>query len=993
VKQKLAKTFSWIGIVGILLTAFVMLNHHKARAASGGSYTPGPNDVSVQGPNAAVDAPTAHYLIMATNGNVDVYVVGACDNNTAGNPGLQARLNGQTKTTTNDCTDADGDGNRNDLLFSNVPPGSTLRVDKINGQGHQKYTVQAVSRGAATNVYVTQLANPNRNTSAYGSDGDNYGVNVWMGGDNTFKMTVPCGEKEGATAWIKWKDADVGQYNQNGTLHISLRIENSDYGNLVDWFEIPNSKIQKNNQTAAYQIPGGVFPGDHIFWRWTNGDGHNMIQHVLPYSENPTQPSCKPQTVNNPDGWCQVLGASNPNPVVGQNVTVTVRFANTSKLSDGSAGNDWVTGQNTQHSGVLMNTGEAHVLNRTENPSSPPRDRLGTQLKWPSDYWTDRQFTVSSGSSGPVGYTFTIRHDSTGTNFGALCATTISWQSSVSVSQPDCNNTIITDRTGTPFYIVFYDSSGNVVHNTLSDGPAGIVNRSIQFDTFVEFPYLYPHNVYGIVLYAAGTNQELDQTTTPIGCMQADCYGQLFTAPGTKEPGEQFTGNYGVIVTNNTHRTYNQAAADYYVTVSTQPGLVLSGPNTTGIIAIPPGGATNLGGFWNLRSDYTGSIAADIFFQGANIDGNFGIACRTTYTPQTRPAIKVTQGDISAGGGFKYLQADGTMQCTQTANRYFSPLVYAGDNSVGGIRTFASGQSSGNPYISSADFGAYALGWIDSPGGPNNSTKYGFYSNLRNKQPGGAYNRFVFANDNPANLNGNIGGLLKGNFWDAHCAPDYYDQEDDSLNRTYTESGDGQMVAVNTLASGQYHYKNSSGHGVRIGIDPGQPAAITAGKQITIFVDGDAIITSNIQYGQWNFDMANQTNNSPYLVIITKGNLHVNSAITRLDGVYIAQPKDDATGGEFSSCTVINADGSLSLPNRTTLHDNCVSSLNVNGAVIAQRVRLLRAQGTLADNTGAAAENFNFIPSTVVGLPNFKPSTGAVINNSLDNLYSLPPVF
>jgi hypothetical protein len=136
--------------------------------------------------------------------------------------------------------------------------------------------------------------------------------------------------------------------------------------------------------------------------------------------------------------------------------------------------------------------------------------------------------------------------------------------------------------------------------------------------------------------------------------------------------------------------------------------------------------------------------------------------------------------------------------------------------------------------------------------------------------------------------------------------------------------------------------------------------------------------------------LANKTNNSPYLTIIAKGNISVNFSVSRMDGVYIAQPLDDVgvTKGAFYSCSIAGA-----VPSSNQVKTNCRNSLSVNGSVIAQHVHLLRSQGTLQDGTGDAAENFNYAPSTVIGLPSFRPNCGSVVTYCIGSLNSLPPVF
>jgi hypothetical protein len=856
--------------------------------------------------------------------------------------------------------------------------------------------------------------------------------------DFNLEFGASCDQKAlDANPFITWYDDDWDFLEQNNP-NYNLRLQSilkgtSDWSNArnedlfadgskINNYFYPGQYMQSTGNNPLSQSDGGSLgsrqsggwykiqtkddgSGDTGWARFTpdkdrkyrlefnNVSGINGIRFILPWNPMFSLGGLCDENQNNPNGWCSVLSVSNRNPSPGQNVNITVRFANTSNDGQGGPGNDWIVGDVSQHSGVLLNTGQAKVLNRIENKNSPPRDRLGAKLRWPNDYYTDRTFTVTSAGAGQVTYSFDIRRDSANGFIGNPCSTSISWQADIDINA-QCDYVYLWNPARVQYHMSIVDNeTGAVVFDSAFLGGPATYGQPVDapWDTYnVFYPHILPHKSYTFNVYNWGTNILLDSSVLN-ACITPSCQAQIVpTSTNVTEPGEQFTGTYGITVSNATRRAFTE----YNVKVSADPGLYILGPTTAPTISMPPSPPpTNLTGTWLLRSDYTGAIHADITFNGEVIDRYFGgLPCSAPYVPLTRPAIKTTEGDISAGGGFKYLQSDGSLQCSPTAGHYFAPVTSSYDASsgydstVGGIRTFASSP----PYISSSEFAAYALGWIDSPGGATNGTKYGFYSNGHNSS---GFNRLSFANSfTSPNLSGNIGGLLGGQFINAHCAPDYYDTVDYSLDRTPVDYGDGQTVPVNTLSSGQYHFTNSSGHGVRIGIDPSAPA-LPNGRNVTIFVSGDVLITSNIQYGPWSFDMADHSNNSPYLVIIAKGNIFVDKSVHRLDGVYIAQPHNDGFAGEFSTCTIVNGDGSLSLPDSTRISQNCSSKISINGAVIAQRVRLLRADGTLADNSSTAAENFNFVPSTVLGLPNFKSDNGAVLNNTLNSLYSLPPIF
>jgi hypothetical protein len=157
-------------------------------------------------------------------------------------------------------------------------------------------------------------------------------------------------------------------------------------------------------------------------------------------------------------------------------------------------------------------------------------------------------------------------------------------------------------------------------------------------------------------------------------------------------------------------------------------------------------------------------------------------------------------------------------------------------------------------------------------------------------------------------------------------------------------------------------------------------APFQAGYQITIYSDHDVTISGNLAYN--SFD-ATQQNNVPYFALIVRGNITVASSVTRLDGLYVAQPQPPTppstawAGGTFATCQA------------STI---CNTQLVVNGAVIAQEIDLLRNHGTLSGGdpqiTGNPAEVFNFTPSMIIGLPAF----GAT-SITPEGVFSLPPVF
>jgi hypothetical protein len=893
----------------------------------------------------------------------------------------------------------------------------------------QNYTNVDCYTGAAGSCAVPSGANlaPKNHLFTLWNNFNNDGPGTHHSWDMRF--APDCSVKSSQTVYLRWYDADdPGPGGNNGT----QSNEGSGEMNFDLYDETAGSYIFQNRtglgSNDSYRDLGFTVKPNHKYrWSWNYVSATNGIQLWMPYSEIGTLIDC-PSPTGGGSGDNRTGSAScsasvdNGNPYIGQNVTITVTYKNESTATD------WWTGgiQGKDYDGDGTADYSNNPINGNEPPGMPAGGRYansypksGNSLGYP-DIVDDKQYTdkqhsgvfLETGQAGPLNsplntsrlgrnqtsfghtyvvsnsnvgtpittYHFGIRNDETGAYFPtgnpqdsrSVCDVTVNWQL-LSLTQFGCSTTSVYNPGNVPFYLVFFDAAGGVVHNTGFD-PGAPYGGSPSWDTFNNFRFLVPHNTYNIVAYQWGSNAPLDSASIPL-CMSASCQT---TINADLEPGQTGSVNYGLYLSNYTNRPFN--AGEYAVQAIANPGL--SGSGTTPI-ALNPGGPVAYNATFNMTANYTGSVSAHLLYGGGNIDGALLISCSAPYTPNTRPSLKVTQGDISVGGGFRYLQASGTQQCTLTSRRYFAPITAGGDESVGGIRTFAATA----PYVSSAQFAAYALGLIHSPGGPDNVPRYGFFSDSTNK----FVSKLTFAN--VGMTGGNLGGNLGGQFIDAHCAPDYFNETSNTLNPTFVTAGAGILnpdsLPLTPDGTGQFYYQNSAGTPVKIGgtlsNNPAYPR-----KRVTIFVNGDVLITNNITYGPWNFDLANKTNNSPYLTIIAKGNISVNFSVSRMDGVYIAQPLDDVgvTKGAFYSCSIAGA-----VPSSNQVKTNCRNSLSVNGSVIAQHVHLLRSQGTLQDGTGDAAENFNYAPSTVIGLPSFRPNCGSVVTYCIGSLNSLPPVF
>ncbi len=340
------------------------------------------------------------------------------------------------------------------------------------------------------------------------------------------------------------------------------------------------------------------------------------------------------------------------------------------------------------------------------------------------------------------------------------------------------------------------------------------------------------------------------------------------------------------------------------------------------------------------------------------------ISCSAPFTANALPYFQVWNGDASAGGGFASPNNNPfTNTPLSCGNSGDPPYVSAGASGYGGSIVGFGKQSSNRG--SRTDFGAIAMGTI--PGQPTGPL--GFFSGdvSSGKRP-------VFANNIAGYGSTNMGGHLNGGPPN-QCVKDYFTdtqitQGPDKV-QPYTTDLNSE---INTVCPDRCQFK--SGSSVIIN----STVQVPQGKQVTLFVDGDVTINADILYRK-DFDPSSQ-NNIPYLAIIARGNITLSSGVSELDGLYVAQPQPPnyTSGGNFYTCVV----GS-----------HCNNQLVVNGAVVAQRLVLLRSHGTLdapssdpGGITGNPAEIFNFVPSMVIGAPALPSQFGA--NRGT---FSLAPVF
>jgi hypothetical protein len=132
------------------------------------------------------------------------------------------------------------------------------------------------------------------------------------------------------------------------------------------------------------------------------------------------------------------------------------------------------------------------------------------------------------------------------------------------------------------------------------------------------------------------------------------------------------------------------------------------------------------------------------------------------------------------------------------------------------------------------------------------------------------------------------------------------------------------------------------------------------GKQISIYVNGNLYIKSNIKY---DYSSLGQI---PRLDIIVQGNIYIDPQVTELHGVYVAQKISGTNGGYLYTCE----------PGAVTTaqpYSTCNTQLKVFGSVAAENgVLLERTYGNLASAPGVSdqpAEIFQYTPELWLSAP------------------------
>lgn len=308
-----------------------------------------------------------------------------------------------------------------------------------------------------------------------------------------------------------------------------------------------------------------------------------------------------------------------------------------------------------------------------------------------------------------------------------------------------------------------------------------------------------------------------------------------------------------------------------------------------------------------------------------------GLTCTQPLTVRAKPYFRAYGGDVRAGDSFK--NAAGVCM----------------SGTSGFIKAFNKG-SSGGWAGAGSEVSAYATQPIQE-----------FASAaLRSTVPLPPIG-LTFANTDASTYGGSFGTNS--------CLDNY--SKDASSGSTYNAGS----INLATQTDGVYR-QNSAGL-----MTISASTAIPNGKKITFYSNGDVLINTNIRFNGASGGFASPSD-IPAIYIIAKGNIYIDHSVGQVDGVYVAQ------GGTIYTCSM----GPAAPPNGIWMINNCNSRLLLNGAFIAEHVKLLRIANTLRDavateGAGASkgAEIFRLTPEFWLAPP-IGSTTG------YDAIVNLPPV-
>lgn len=449
--------------------------------------------------------------------------------------------------------------------------------------------------------------------------------------------------------------------------------------------------------------------------------------------------------------------------------------------------------------------------------------------------------------------------------------------------------------------------------------PTAILTTKLNGDFSLDISSYTDASIHNYKVYARDINdngvaQHWDWIATlkpvckPIKCSFEPTYIEVGVPTDVKFKMTYYPGKNGTPQTLNTtdnklNLTIKKPTSIFY----DPPGYEAYAPTEFGGgDGISPSAVHDMGTIiGNVVADY------DAHFSLTNVPDELIEQCGP-FSVIARPYVTVFGNDITAGGGFSGSTCDNPAKIST----YFS--------------TINQPQSG-----ASAQFAAYALGEITGfatakmRAPPFTAPRYGKGLTFANIKDGANF---------PAGIYG--GSFGASDF----CVPDYWALSSKAVEDKFIdrESPEEIYIGEKTGPVGPVIRKIAAIIG---------PTTIY--NQVAVFVDGDLWIRSDIKYD----DTPNswEVGKLPALFVIVKGDIKIAHNVSRLDGVYISLPSVTG-GGTIVTCAGPNTwDEYIPdhkrqlLPGGDPSHrgDCTQKQLTVNGAFIAQKIKLLRTGSSL----------------------------------------------
>ncbi|MBA3757868.1 hypothetical protein H0X09_03315 [Candidatus Saccharibacteria bacterium] len=866
---------------------------------------------------------------------------------------------------------------------------------------------------------------------------------------------------------LKWFDADAGEPNQRVNASdnkVRTRLVEYDTAGNPTGRNIPISVAPsvgdapgggildiKTGDDVSGQAQISILGYRKYKWVWENVHSTNGVQFQLPYDSYNTlidfTKDCATETTN---ASCKGIPTNSKQVAIGGGTTIKIRATNTGttnwntqfalrQVDPGGANlfmpnvvapgqfreftfniNARTTAQTVvfkysmfNASGIRFPSQPDPLCTVTVQWTNSPNSRWGIiEANCSTLTYTGNHFTKDASgnvANGPPRSFTTFAGSDNATEFGPGEYVKVAVTRAVNtsgMSAGDANAAQLT--TNDPGYVLWVkvQNSGDTVSliPLAADGSLPDLFGPTPEGLRPQYGYTFILSLYNTNDPGENNSSEIATTTLEPCWRPIECSSLSYT---DYEPGQTLNSTYSFLfgladngdpvkTSQSVERDLINVSGDprgntkgnYAIETIFQPGISGTFISPNPVDSISGNGDSTVQVKMSLTVEYTGKVI--VRFKYGNNQTNATLKqCEQEVTPRTRPYLRVNQGDVHTGGAFR--KPDGNCP-TVTEAGFVSPAT--GNKNSGGIRTF------GNPASrlgSRVDFAALALGLIDgSSGGP----PLGFSSAVLN--PSVNYEYLDFANTTSDELGGLLGGDNGSTTFNiAHCIPNYFYSTPKILeaNRVYEPE---DKLILNPGKNGQYYYQTAPGVPY-LNLGSNGPNLVGNGDRVTFYVKGDVYITKNIDY-QNNWTITTTSNTIPYFALIVEGNIHVAPNVTKIEGLYVAQPTpaNPNENGIFSTCS---PGGSVATSDNIRLGPpaGCFSQFTVNGAVVARHVIPVRSNGTLwRDNggnpppqLGLPADIFNYTPSVAIGDPDFSPINGggAAIFSSLEGLFSLPPIF